>query len=337
MQLQEALRRILSPHPAHADIEPFVSAAVHIATVYLHKRAYSGSLHPDFFGITIDDLAIDCVGPLFERDQDGRFPQLHAYYEPLLWTVLSEAELLACTRRLVFSKVHQQLAHLYKETDPSLEKILRNLRNAIRVTPSLAEERRGGELWVQAVSETDRTRRLPEMPWEYLEGQLIAQLPRTVTVRDVAARVAEVFNDQEIYRRGFPLTMLALLIRTAFSRMGGDIPPEGPECHGHLRMGEIRTAIGESVRSVSEAKYETYVAKGKVSADVYRAYVATVAAILLGEFVENDGNPGAYIRHLIREMPCVDAQQYQHYHRCHLEYLVKLARKELLERMKGEF
>lgn len=336
MHIREALRRILAPHPAHADIEPFVSIALHMAALYLHRRASSGSLHPAFFGLTVEDLTIDCVGPLFERDVRGRFPQLVTYYERLSWESLSDEELTAHTRRLVFSKVHQQLARLYKETDPSLEKILRNLRNAIRAHPQLNEDRRGGELWVQAAGETARQRHLPEMPWEYLEGHLIATLSGSIPLRQVVIHVAEILQDQRVYRKSFPLTTLALLVRTAFSRIGDTVAPEPPEQSARLQQGEIERAIAESVRAVSATKRATYVGKGKVRGDTYRAYGAAMAAILRGEFIENDGHPDAYVRYLAQELPGLTPKRYQRDHRCHLEYLVKLARNELLARMRDE-
>ena len=123
MQLRESIRQILSPHPAPAASTPFIDLTLRIASLYLSKRIRTGTIHPEFFGLTPDDLAIDCIGPLFERDARGQFVQLQSYYTSLHWESLSDAELLAATRRIVFSKVHQQLTRSLPDHDPSLEKV----------------------------------------------------------------------------------------------------------------------------------------------------------------------------------------------------------------------
>jgi hypothetical protein len=337
MSIQDTLRRILSPHPSPADAEPFVALALRIATLHVQKKIGSGAINPAFFGLSAPDLAVDCVGPLFERDAQGRFVQLHGYYGSLLWEERDETELLAFTRRLVFSTIHQQLARLYKETDPSLEKLMRNLRNAIRAGTCLTEERRGDELWVELRGNKEQEQALPLMPWEYLEGELIPHIHGSTTLKDIIFHVAEILAGQHTYRGSYPFTTLALIVRTAFVRVGGVDDAGYRDTGSELTPEEVRHAVQQATAAVTASKHATYVAQGRVDKRTYDAYMDAARAILHAEFVEHDGHDKSYQERLAERIPGMSAADYQQLHRCHLEYLVKLSRQEFLRGVKQEF
>jgi hypothetical protein len=336
MSIQDTLRRILSPHPSPADAEPFVTLALRIATLHVQKKIGSGAINPAFFGLSAPDLAVDCVGPLFERDAQGRFVQLCTYYGPLRWEERDETELLAFTRRLVFSTIHQQLARLYKDTDPSLEKLMRNLRNAMRAGTRLAEERRSDELWVVLRGNSEEEQALPMMPWEYLEGELIPHIYGSTTLKDIVSHVAEILAGQHTYRRSYPFTTLALIVRTAFVRVGGVEDAGHHEAGSELTPEEIRHAVQQAIVTITASKHATYVAQGRVDKRTYDAYMDAARAILHAEFVEHDGHDKSYQERLAEQIEGMSAVDYQQLHRCHLEYLVKLSREELLNVVREE-
>jgi hypothetical protein len=336
MSLQDALRRILSPHPGPTDAGPFITVALRIATLHLRNKTASGAINPAFFGLTIEDLAVDCIGQLFERDGLGRFVQLQEYYLPLAWEALDETELLAHTRRLAFSKVNQQLARLYKESDPSLEKLMRNLRNAIRAGTHLVEERRAGELWVTLPDDVQPQEPGPLMPWEFLEGELVQTIQAKTTLKDIVRYVAELLAGQNTYRRSYPFTTLALIIRTVFVRAGEPVADgTSAESHG-FTADEVQAAITRATSAISVSKNRTYVAGGKIGPDTYAAYMQATRTILQAEFVENDGDEKSYYDQLAVLVPDLSMADYRENHRCHFEYLVKLSREEFLRLMKIE-
>jgi hypothetical protein len=330
MTLRDALQRILSPRPSPTDAEPFITVALRMATLHLRNKTGSGSITPAFFGLTLEDLAVDCVGPLFERDGLGRFVQLREYYISLNWETLDDAELLAYTRRLVFNKVNQQIARLYKESDPSLEKLMRNLRNAMRSGTHLVEQRRANELWVTVPKNVQHDETLPLMPWEFLEGEIIPRIQAKTTLKDIVRNVADILSGQNTYRQSYPFTSIALIIRTAFVRAGEAVENDGNSETSGLSSGEIRNAIERTVAGVATSKEHSYVTKGKVTSETYTAYINAARAILLAEFVENDGHEKSFYQQLAGEMPGLVIMDYRKYHRCHFEYLVKLSREQFV-------
>jgi hypothetical protein len=336
MHLRESIRHILAPHPAPAESRAYIDLTLRIATIHLLKRVNAGALTPSFFGLTPDDLALDCVGPLFARDAQGRFSHLEVYYLSIGWETLPDAELLAATRRLVYSMVHQQLVRLYRDHDPSLEKIIRNLRNAMRSTMALREDRRGGELWVATAGETPAHRSLPEMPWTYLDGELSGHLHDRTPLREVIRQCATILEGQAIYRRSVPLTSLALILRMAYARFGAVPDVDGDPGESVLRGEEAERLITEALLGIEAEKHAAYVEKGKVTAPTYAAYMSAIRGILYTEFVENDGADHSYLVLLQAHMPGLSQEEYRENHRCHLEYLAKLARERFLARVRHE-
>jgi hypothetical protein len=336
MVLRPILQGVLSPQPSHRDIRWAVDAILRMASVYLAARQRGGTLRLDLLGGSLHDLAIDCVAPLFERDKGGSFPQLLTYYNSVNWTMLDEAELLACTRRLVFSKVNQQLAHLYKDADPSLERILRNLRNALRRSADAREERVSGDLWISLDPDDPSRRRLPVVSLEYLEIHLIPCVQDRMSMPEVLEALLGLLRSHTSYRPAVPLTVCALAVRMAFSRLGREIPEEQTKTEEFLRPEEVRRMIDQATNKVEREKFLSYVGRGKVDSCTYSRYFSAIRDMLDAEFIQRDGHDRSFREYLAAHLPGLTDPAYRENHRCHVEYLAKLSRAAFLREIGGE-
>jgi hypothetical protein len=309
---------------------------LHIASIYLHKKHRSGALHPDLLGMSVNDIAVDCIASLFERNELGAFVQLQAYYSSAGWSTLPDEELLGCTRRLVFGCVNQQLSHLYRDADPSLEKLMRNLRNALVQIQRLIEVKETSETWVVSATENSHSKSLPLIPPEFLEAQLSPRLRERTPLLHVLHAVADIFEGQDLYRRGLPLTRLALSIRSSFSRLGSPLELDPWTDTLGLTAEEIGRLIESSLATVRSAKRDTYVEHGKVDAETYSSYFRAIGDILTAEFAENNGCERSFQEFLAEHLSGLTKQTYQDKHRCHMEYLAKLTRNQFLAITKRE-
>jgi hypothetical protein len=111
--LKQTISEPLSSKPPYQAVRDFVTLSHHIATLYPQNKKTSGSFNPTQFGSLLNDLAMDCVASFLERNEQGAYVQLCRYFTSAHWSTLTEAELLGQTRRLVFSKVNQELYRLY--------------------------------------------------------------------------------------------------------------------------------------------------------------------------------------------------------------------------------
>jgi hypothetical protein len=277
--------------------------------------------------MSVDDIAVDCVGTLLERNADGRFVQLERFFARIPWQELSEEELLAHTRRLVVSHVQQEFARLLKDLDPSLEKLRRNLRLAARRDERLTEELIGGTLWLVIQSDADHRRHLPPMPWEFLEELLAPKIGGQALVPETLDAFVDALLGQDLYRRGFPLTALALTVRTIYARRE-QVVEATEDCHRALSLSpdEVTAIIVNAVTRVAAEKRASYVGKKKITPELFDAYAKAVRDILVDEFVGGDDDPDGYFAVVQKYVTDVSRECYRANHRHTVEYLVKLSR-----------
>lgn len=305
-----------------------------MATTYLRMRGRPGSLNPATIGLSVNDLATDCIASLFERGTKGEFRLLVHYFTQARWTALSDEELISCTRRLVFSRTHQELCRIWKQGDPSLQKVIRNLKNALRASRRLTTRRIGNELWVILKEDCQDTPNPSVMSPDFFQAQLAPHVRTGMTMRGVANAVASVLEEQDIYRKAVPLTDIALSIRSVFVRGGEDHPHVSGES-AFLPV-ELKSLLESAVTKVRRRMTNRYVTRGKVDSETFGRYLRSVYDILYEEFVLANGEDKSYYDFLRVHAPGVKEGEYRRKHRCHLEYLVKLAKHEFLTTLKGE-
>jgi len=334
--LHRTLASVLSAEPDASAVKSYATLCQRAASLYIRKKIRAGNMCPYFLGLSADDLAMDCVAALFERDQCGRFTQLCVYYSRIGWEHLGEDELLSFTRRLVFSKVNQEFSRLCKENDPALEKLMRSIRNAARKTGAFSIRRRKEGVWLVTPGGSAAQTGKRVMPPEFLETRLTPHLHEDISVREVVRAASLILRGQREYLRGYPLTGLALVIRSAFTRIGG-MPDTVPEEESLvLRSGELKGILASSVAAVRFHLHEKYVESRKMSRQTYNAHFHAVMDILAAEYLGEDGGGRTFFGHLSRELPGLTRQSYRYTYRSRLEYFVKRARDQFLRSMRKE-
>ncbi len=306
-----------------------------LAYGYLQAKVHRGKFDPSYFGVSLEDIALDCVAPLFRRGDDGRFTKLVNYFSPLDLATLTDAELVGATRRLVFSKVNEELVRLYKESDPSLSMVIRSIKYALKYSHRLIPVVRSNEYWIQIPDSRPEEDVLPVMPAEILETALLARLERRTDFRHILGLVAEVLSNQDLYQKQYSLVGAAVVIRSLMVRSYWN--PTETEGDGEQFMpGEIDRFIRESIQRTKSSLTRSYLEKGKLSASLFESYFNTVSDILEAEFISNDGMELTYFESLQRHLTDLHQEEYLSRHRIYLEYLVKLTRMNFLESVKRE-
>lgn len=321
--LRAQLASVLSDSPLPSHIRGFIETCHAMAVVCLRGRLRSDNHHPSTTGLTIEDIAIDCLASLFERTTGGEFRLLRHYYEAARWDRLSDPELLSCTRRLVFSRVHQELCRLWKQGDPSLQKLLRNFKNALRTNHRLVIRRVGHDAWLFIRTSVDEPVILPEMSAEYFEAHLAPRLQTGMSMRQVTGAVVTVLDEQGWYRKGLPLISVALGIRNCFVRLG---PPESEEKEDF--PDDRRPLLDAAVHTVQARMSSSYVGKGKVDSTTFTLYLRSAFDILHDQYILGNGDGRTFFDYWCIHRPGTTREEYRRTHQGHLEYLVKLTKQE---------
>jgi len=336
LQLAKIVTTIQKPNPPASVVRQYVKLCHTLAQTYLNYKIKSGRLDPNFFGVTADDLAMDCIAFLFTRSDSGEFTKIKNYFSSFDTATLTDDELIIRTRRLVFNSINDELYRLYKLEDPSLGNIIRCIKSALKYTPDLFSERVDGEIWLYTAGSNDNQSSLPLLPHEHIWLLIGKEFTFSMTVREIVHTFSRILKSQRHYQKRYPLIGLAYLIRTMYSAVG-DTEPEITQPDDGFREDEIRELIKDSAETVQTHMRENYILRSKISPDIYDGFFRAIEQILEAQYVFNDGFDRSYYEYLQMHSPEICPESYRNKHRPHFEYLVRLAREELIKKIKKDF
>jgi len=329
-ELKAALEALLVRSLSYQELELVVRSFHGLATAYIGRKMNAGRLETSRLGVSLEDLAVDCIAELFARDEEGRFDILQSYFGRGDLERMSEGEFLGLCRRLVFSAVNQQLFRIYGAYDPAFRKLLRNLKGAAHRTEGFHLVEHQGDSWVLISSNGAQLNHTPAIPPEYLE----VLLTRQISVRDSSVDMLRAFDralsDTQGYAHGYPLIGLAAVLRHVLARME---MAEAPEPADAISVEEIDRVITSILPQVITEVGERYVREGKLDQEVLGAYRLAVREILLMEYGHGNGQGVSFYDILSTLLPGTTPTEYAAIHRSRLEYVVRLCRRRFLEAM----
>ena len=202
MKIKNIISSTLSDQPSRAAVNELVDECYRLALAYLQKKARSGYLLPHLFGLTLEDLALDCFADLFQRDENGSFKLLRQYFRTVEWEEMNDNDVYIVLRRLIFSKVNEGLFRRYREADPTLAKIIRNIKDAVKADEELTLTRHNGSSWLIVSKNESDLNNQPIAPVEVLEAHLIAHLCRSASSHELVSSFVGFIKEHPYYRNG---------------------------------------------------------------------------------------------------------------------------------------
>lgn len=333
--LQHAVASILSDRPHRLAVSTLVTCCHRFALAYLFKKVRHGNFPGQVTGLSVDDLALDCIAEIFQRDGNGQFCVLHTYLKSHECVPSTDDELQIALRRLVFSKVNESLFRLYHETDPNLAKIIRNVKDAAKADPRFHLARHHRKQWLvvfpdealissDAVQEAITSR--PMAPQELLETYFSSHFGQNDRVRELTGLFAAFVQAYPHYANAYPVTGFAQAMRASFVRTHEALHTENESV---FHAFEITNAIQVVTDDLEAAKRPSYVGRGKVSDVLFTTYFDTIRDIIAGQY-RDDLEMESYYTALQKYLPELSEDDYRSFHRNILEYLAKLARTNFL-------
>jgi len=334
--LRPYLRETLDGSISHAELTGFVQFARTLATAYLTTFRTSASILCQNHGISLPDLAYDCIADLFGRDNKGSFVHLEAFAgalnRPLDQT--PDHELAAAFRSLLSRFADMELGHLYAQADPGGAKIYRNIRESIKKgeTLRLSRDFRG---WVISPAAVPNLDHLPPCSIDWLRSEFHGRLegvPRIPRLLGILHQVLVSFTE---FRRSVPLADVVQLFKGLYQ---GGQKPEFEEQDAHslewmepFEIDQLRAQVGEVLK---EKILVSYVAHGKVDRKQGEAMYRALSDVL-GDWCSGDGADFSIYVYLTRYLS-IDERTYRDGMRVKMEYLMKIAREEFASRLMGE-
>lgn len=329
--LQAVLHNEATPH----EFNQFVNLCISVALTLLERKAAAGQLSRAMFQMPLNDIAVDCIADLFRSDENGIPIQMQTYFECVNLDEASEEETLILLRRLVFSKIRQGLFRSYNELDPSLGRILRNIKLGVTLTGEFAESERFGDV-VLTVTGCDALTHMPVVQKESLT-QILSEIPLANDhVPSMLSALSLHLRSQAEYCRVVPLLPLALAWREHLlaNRMteeeGLSIAERG------LLTQDVRRIAQDACEAVKELMRPRYVKEGGIESETLDAYFRVIFASVFAEYWDASTVESLFSL-LAAEIPGLTESAYRENHRNTIEYLLKLVRKRTKAEMTKAF
>ncbi len=332
--LREVLSSIVQGSTTREQVSRLVKISHALATPFVASKTAGQAGNPRLGTLTPSDLAYDFIADLFRQDDAGHLVQFRVYFAGIDFSNTSDGQLLGHLRRLVFSSVNQGLFRMYNEADPSLGKILRNIKLTVVTLHSFEEQIRLGEPCLLP-SMTDPLLHLPPMEQADLEKALAPLVKAREHIPDLLAALSLFLREQEENCRLVPFIMVALTFRSLYVKrqLPGD---QVPDTDQGLLAQEMRAEIKEACQAVAGETGRRYQIEQGWDDAVLLAYTAVIEKQLLLRMLDTDGEGFSYFSGLKEFFPAMSASEYREQHRTKIEYLGRLAYERFLRRMRKE-
>ncbi len=324
-----ALGGVLSGSGGTQDVNVLVEVCHSLATPYVNKRLTKDRVLREALDLNTSDFAFDCIADLFSSAQENRFPHFQAYFAAYRLESMSEEEVLSHLRRLVFSTASHGIFRLYNEVDPTLGKILRNIKLALEHFTSLVIFERFGDRYLTP-SEGNRAAFMTPLEIDEIELGLRRCLRGTENIPFMLGKLALFLQEQPVSSRAALLSSVGVVFRNIY------MSPSDSNLVGledKLVMDELADVIHGSVDKVQVKMIRRYADGKKVDASLLHIYFEVIEKKLMLT-LSGDGQDKGLREILSEYLEGMSDTDYQTLHKSRLEYLSRLAGDEVVVRLK---
>lgn len=334
MGIQRTVQRCINNSYDRLDVNKIISACFNLAvtTLRIKSASFSSFMIRDE---NLEDLAWDFIADLFQKNEGGELIVLAEYFKGRNLESLTDGDIQMELRRLVSSKVDDNIFRFYGERDPSLKKIIRNIKLAVK------DQECEGRVCYQngylIVEQKNEYTNLEDMPAEFMQMRLCSRLSEKLMIPDILVEVIDILSGQEEYKKRFALVTLATIIRDSFvliqdSKSGNT----GPDVYSEMLQKELDEFLGKSVSKVKETISKHYIEKGKADPREMDIYFRAAKEIVKSNFEGTSGCMSQFDQ-LKVHYDQLEYEQFRNQHRSVLEYVVKLVRDDMLNAFKKDW
>ncbi len=226
--------------------QKLIKVCTDFAEAYLKMRTKKDAYLLSLLAVSPKELALDCIADLFEK-RDGKLVVFDEYFAPVLDKFEKQSEIQTHLRRLVFIKVNENLYNYYRAFDPSLGKIIRNIKRVFK-EDEIDELTYNPESGLISVYEKRAT--LPLMPYDLIEVKLNCEFKSTLSTKDILLKLSEIFQTHDYYKGEIKINLFAEVIRRLHQFYAEDGEHFNFSEHEDIRNKELKELIKKSVKKV---------------------------------------------------------------------------------------
>lgn len=329
MNLKEAFENCLPGDYSRDECRYIIDHAHTIALAYLRMKASSGHLYL-CHGEPLEDLAWDFIADLFERDRNNSFTILNSIFFDIDLETAPSDEIEQQFRRIIVTKIDDNIFRSNGEKDPSLKKIIRNLKNAVQKTAfdkKVTVE--NGYITMEDGSEDQDG--LPASPSEILEIQLCHRIRASMQIPEVLQEVVNILEQFQCCQKKISLVALAISIRKAYVHIRDkeDEIDRGSQPEENLYYQLMEERIERETERIKIGLGEKYIKKQVLTPRQLSLFILAAKEIVRSEFIEKHVQTN-HFECINQYYPNLEYEEYRKTYRSVLEYLVKKIRGQII-------
>lgn len=351
LQLKYSVRELLE-HAIAGDYSREQLAELHklsyiVGRGFVRLRCARNRLPLSLLGLDESDVVHDGIADLFTRTPSGELVEFSRYFEyrRVSPSSLPDDMLLVHVRNLVFTVVSDNIFRMLNEADPALGRIIRNVKLAVRDSKRWSIETRFDDRVLvlgcngkNGGSAPAASRNAPPIPEAELEQVVHAIIGRYGDVPAFLAGLALEFDRAGEPPGPIPLVCLAVLIKVGYEKV--HVQAESSDLsETPMASNDLCLLIEECCSSIDRAMRSRYVGKGKICEETFNRYISALEAYFRGQCIPalagGDGGEVTYYEALRKTIPALTREQYVVDHRPAFEYLGKLVKQSLREKLEG--
>jgi hypothetical protein len=284
---------------------------------YRYKNLHKVFLAED---VTLDELAIDAIAPLFERNDDGVFVKLKTAFENWQPPIETEEKAQFFLNNMAAKSVEKYVSELLRDSDPFFSKLLDSVNYQV--------EKHGFKkkqiLGTTYITENEDMKRIGCLP----DAQFILDLPAEL-FSDNSTMLPNIFahlKNQTEKETAIPLN--ALINKLKRIKSNNFNFADKVEFGNELTVESIlELALKESFNKLDES----YFAKGKISKEE-KCGIETALSNISLDMKDGGINPGLH-KYFLEQFPDITIIEYQNRYQNIFEYLYKILRKEIVKQL----
>lgn len=313
------LNSICENKSSRSEVNYLIELAHSYAYSYLKYRYKNLSRVLLAEDVTLQELAIDAIAPLFEMDESGSFIKLTKSFNDWVPKIESEEAAAFFINRLVSRSVEKYVSELLRQSDPFFSKIL----DSVNYLLSKHNFKKRIILGTTFIIEDEGMSRINSLP----DNQFILDLPVELFV-DNAKLLPGLFDHLKDNNKSAAIPLNALVMKIKQINSNEFILTENSP---HSNEIEIESIINKALNTTLNKMNISYLSKNKI--DDYEAKgIKKALERVLFDMRDGGLNPGLH-KYFLEQFAELTFDDYKNKYQNIFEYLFKVLKKEIVEQL----
>ncbi|MBW7843516.1 MAG: hypothetical protein H3C40_12400 [Ignavibacterium sp.] len=271
--------------------------------------------------ISLEDIAIDSITSLFERDQMGCFKNILEPFNSWQPPIKTEEEALFFLTKLVQKRADQHISHLLRESDPLFSKLADSVNYLLKKYSYRKTSYFGTIFIINSLTENISGKTIPIEEFEKLPAKLFTEK------KNLLQNIFLYLNSETSYVSAIPFNALIHKLKELNTALY-NISESTTEQNDNI---EINSIVAQALNKTIQKLDDTYISKEKLSMDEGEKF--RKALMDISRDIKDGGvNPGLY-KYLLAHIQALDEETYkQKYHNI-LEYLLKVLKQNIADEL----